>query len=66
MGGNAARVEKLILENKKPNVPDISAAFHNNEMEISVCEWVLKQEPDICGDKISKQLQINQCAGRLE
>jgi hypothetical protein len=56
MGGNAARVEKLILENKKPNVQDISAVFHNNET----------QEPDTYDDKISKLLQINQCAGRLE
>ena len=66
MGGNAARVEKLILKNQKPNVQDISAIFHNNETEISVREWVLSQEPDTYGGKISKLLQINQCAGRLE
>jgi hypothetical protein len=57
---------RLILENQKPNVQDISAAFHNNETEISVREWVLTQEPHTYGDKISKLLQINQCAGRLE
>jgi len=66
MGGNAARVEKLILESQKPSVQDISAAFHNNETEISVREWVLTQEPDTYGDQISQLLQINQCAGRLE
>jgi len=66
MDGNAARVKKLFLENQKPNVQDISAAFHNNETEISVREWVLTQEPNIYGDKIYKLLQINQCARRLE
>jgi len=61
-------VKKLFFffENQKHNVQDISAAFHSNEKEISVREWVPTQEPDTYGDKMSKLPQINQFARKLE
>ena len=46
------------MENKKVKFKDSSTAFHNNEVEIDVHEWLLGKEPDAYGDKISKLLPI--------